>query len=220
MQLLQHEGSYWTATWTIVSMEEVHDIILDDIKGMFRVKWTKHLEMESTILIELPGISKPISMISPKRLNALFTSRLQMQHHPSWLELRNSLYDRNKTDYTNRELFQISQYDSLIWKATGVRLGMPNGSEEDIMWEGDYADLEGVSEHEDFWDEDGRRYDRWANWGNFFRDLLSGEVRDLVNTEMFLMSYDGNPPDIKASMKLLGERVDNKMAQLEEWTED
>jgi len=206
MEVVTHEGSFWTETWTIVSMKEAEDVFRTGRKGAYRVKWTKQLEIDNTIQIELPGISNPVSVISPKMINDRFSSQIKMQFHPSWQKLRDDLYDRTKTDYTHRELFQISQYDSLIWRATGLNLEMPNGV-EDGMWEGDFNDLKGVSDHKDFWKEDDEKYDVWYRWGESLRDVIAIELRDLINDEKFFRSYDGTPPDPETSLQKLIDRV-------------
>jgi len=206
MKVVTHEGSFWTETWTIVSMKEAEDVFRTGRKGAYRVKWTEQLELENTIQIKLPGIPEPVSVISPKMINDRFSSQIKMQFHPSWQKLRDYLYDRTKTDYTHRELFQISQYDALIWRATGLNLEIPNGV-DDGMWEGDFNDLKGVSNHEDFWKEDDERYDAWARWGESLRDVIAIELRDLIDDAKFSRSYDGTPPDTETSLEKLIDRV-------------
>jgi len=206
MKEVQHEGSFWTETWTIVSMEEAEDIVRTDRDGAYRVKWTEQLELDNTIQIEFPGIPEPVPVISPKMLNDLFPSRIRMQFNPSWQKLRDDLYDRTKADYTHRELFQINQYNLLIWKATELDLEMPNGGEPG-MWEGDFNNLKGVSDHEDFWKEDGEKRGAWARWGESLRDVIAIELRDLINDEKFFRSYDGTPPDPETSLQKLIDRV-------------
>jgi len=217
MEVVTHEGSFWTETWTIVSMKEAEDVFRTGRKGAYRVKWTKQLELDNTIQIELPGISKPVSVISPKMINDRFSSQIKMQFHPSWQKLRDALYDRTKTDYTHRELSQISQYDALIWRATGLNLEMPNGA-EDGMWEGDFNDLKGVSNHEDFWKEDGEKYDVWYHWGESLRDVIAIELRDFIDDEKFSRSYDGTPPDPETSLQKLIDRVRAKQGKIPKQT--
>ena len=218
MTVVQDEGSSWTPSWKVVSINEIEDIVRTGREGAYRVKWTEQLELENTIQIKLPGIPEPVSVISPKMLNARFPSRIRMQFHPSWQKLRDDLYDRTKTDYTHRELFQISRYDSILWRATGLYLEIPNGGEPGI-WEGDFDGLGGCSEHKEFWEQDGEKYDIWARWGNLLQDLISGELRDLIDDEKFSRSYDGKPPDIEATLQLLTGRVKNKVAMLDEWAD-
>lgn len=200
-------------------MKEAEEIQHTGKNGMYQIEWTKELELENTVDVQLPGISQSVSIISPRRLQGLLSSRFRMQFHPSWKKLRDELYDRTKTDYTNRELFQISHYETLIWNATGINLEMPLGGEPG-MWEGEFDDLEGVSEHEEFWKQDEKKYDLWYSWGELLRDLVSGELRDMIDHETLYRGYYGKPPDMETSLQLLGERVRNKLAQLEEWTED
>jgi len=208
MTVVQHEGSYGTETWTIISMEEAKRT---DRDGAYRVEWTEQLELDNTIQIELPGIPKPVSVISPKMLNARFPSRIRMQFHPSWQKLRDDLYDRTKTDYTHRELFQINQYDSILWRATGLYLEMPTGIKLG-MWEGDLNVLEGVSEHKEFWKEYHKKYDAWVGWGESLRRVVMSELKDLTDDERTFRSYDDTPPSTESSLQKLGDRVRAKMA--------
>jgi len=197
-------------------MEGAEDVIRTDRDGTYRVKWTEQLELDNTIQIELPGIPEPISVIAPKILNARFPSRMRMQFHPSWQKLRDNFYDRTKPDYTNHELYQISGYNSLIWEATGILLYMPSGGTPG-MWAGDYKEIVVVPEHEEFWEEGGGRYYVWDRWGDLLQDLISGELRDLIDEEKLPRSYEGKPPDIEATFQLLAERVKDKVAMLDEW---
>jgi len=210
MPEVQHEGSFWTASWTVVSIHEVEDIVREGKEGAYRIKWTKQLEADNTIQIKFPGIPEPIAVISPKILNDLFPSRIKMQFHPSWQKLRDDLYDRTKTDYTHRELFQILQYDSIIWRATELYLEIPNGGEPG-MWEGDLNGLGGCSEHKEFWKECHEKYDVWANWSESLREVVTTVLREFVDDETASMSYDGAPPSPETSLQKLGDRVRAKL---------
>jgi len=212
MTATQNEGNNWTPSWKVISIDEIEDIVSKGREGSYRIKWTEQLELDNTIQIKFPGIPEPVPVISPKMLDALFPSRIKMQFHPSWQQLRNDLYDRTKTDYTHQELFQISQYDSIIWRATGLYLEIPNGGEPGI-WEGDLNGLGGVSEHEDFWEADGEKYDVWASWGESLGEVVSTVLRDLIDDAKTFRSYDGAPPDMETSLQALGDRVRAKLAK-------
>jgi len=214
MTVVQDESSYSTEIWTVVSMEEAEDIVRTDREGAYWVKWTRQLELDNTIQIEFPGIPTPISVISPKRLDALFPPcRIRMQFHPSWQELRDSLYDRTKTNYTHQELFFITQCESLIERETGLYLKMPNGGEPG-GWEGDSNDLSGCSEHKEFWKEYHEKYNAWTSWGESLGEVVAIEIREFINDEIMLRSYYGRLPDTEYSLQKLGDRVRAGMAKL------